>query len=98
VHLLVHGIDRAAADRVVRLIEEKRAPTRSAGRSSAVPNRRPNADHGSAHPTNAVSARRLRCFSGIRDDHTPGSRIVRRAPRSSPANGVNSSVPGVSAT
>ena len=44
----------------------------------------PSAAHGSAHPSSACSARRFASFRSRRADHTPGSRLAVRAPRSSP--------------
>ena len=68
------------------LASNARHAIRSAGRTSARPSAAPRAALGSAQPTRAVSARRLRNFSPRRDDHTPGSRLVMYPPISSPEN------------
>ena len=47
----------------------------SAGRSSASPSACANAAHGSAQAVSSVSTARLRSFSGMRADHTPGNRF-----------------------
>ena len=68
------------------LTRRARRAARSEGDSSASPSAAPSAANGSAHPTRARSARRSASFSPRRDDHTPGSRLARRPPSSSPAN------------
>jgi hypothetical protein len=59
---------------------------RRAGRSSGRPSAAPSAAHGSVHPVSSVSQARLRSFRGSRADHTPGSWLAMRPPRSGPSN------------